>query len=339
MHMNLTPSRIRVRIRIQILFPSLLFAASLASAQPAIQPTRKTTVIERGSSHYAFERVRLHAPLVARDYRLHIMRPRQAPPPEGYPVIFLLDGNAAVEAIDEDVLARMAVDSPPLIVAIGPDSALRFDLDGRTYDYTPPASGIQTDAGEFETQPPHRRTGGADRFLDFIETTVRPAVAQHAAVDWQRQGVWGHSYGGLFVLHALLARPGQFRCHIAASPSLWWRQGQLLTQAEERLKYPASPPFDLLLTRGTNEAEAKPPGEDSAVRRRWQERQSVPPDALPRLAKRMKRQPGARVHFLELPGLSHGAALAASLEPALHWFKACSARSDTPPRANPLPTH
>src|SRR5690606_6559257 len=41
-------------------------------------------------------------------------------------------------------------------------------------------------------------------------------------IDESRQTLYGHSYGGLFVLHALRTQPGAFQRYVAASPSLWW---------------------------------------------------------------------------------------------------------------------
>ncbi|MBF3166256.1 ferric enterobactin esterase PfeE, partial [Pseudomonas aeruginosa] len=71
-------------------------------------------------------------------------------------------------------------------------------------------------------------SGGADAFLDLLRDGMRPAVAAQAPLDTARQTLWGHSYGGLLVLHALFTRPGEFARYAAASPSLWWRDGAIL---------------------------------------------------------------------------------------------------------------
>jgi len=57
---------------------------------------------------------------------------------------------------------------------------------------------------------------------------------------WRRAHRWirdaarcaGHSYGGLFALHALLRRPQFFSRYAAAAPSLWWQDGFILREAE-----------------------------------------------------------------------------------------------------------
>ena len=42
----------------------------------------------------------------------------------------------------------------------------------------------------------------------------------------------GHSFGGLFAIHALIERPDSFDAYIAISPSLWWADGVVVDRAE-----------------------------------------------------------------------------------------------------------
>ncbi|BBI61027.1 hypothetical protein HSBAA_23330 [Vreelandella sulfidaeris] len=68
-------------------------------------------------------------------------------------------------------------------------------------------------------QRPH---GGADRFLSFIEGHLKPEINRRFAINTEQEAIFGHSLGGLFVLHALLTQPSSFDRYIAISPSLWW---------------------------------------------------------------------------------------------------------------------
>ena len=43
-----------------------------------------------------------------------------------------------------------------------------------------------------------------------------------------QQSLFGHSFGGLFAIHTLYARPGAFHSIIAASPSLEWNEQGIL---------------------------------------------------------------------------------------------------------------
>jgi hypothetical protein len=65
---------------------------------------------------------------------------------------------------------------------------------------------------------------GADAFLKVIETEIKPRVAAVVPVEPGQDILFGHSLGGLFVLHALFARPSSFRTFLALSPSIWWNQ-------------------------------------------------------------------------------------------------------------------
>lgn len=70
-------------------------------------------------------------------------------------------------------------------------------------------------------------------FLDFIENTVRPAVkARFPRLSCSREALYGHSYGGLFALHALFTRPDSFDCYMASSPSIWWNNRYILHEAK-----------------------------------------------------------------------------------------------------------
>lgn len=162
----------------------------------------------------------------ARSYRIFAAWPPTEPPPGGFPVLYLLDGNSvfgtAVDAM-RVVGSRGAgmEPSPAVVIAIGYPTDRPFDPARRTRDYTPPAAGAP--AG----------TGGADAFLAFLETELKPEVERRFPIDRGRQTLFGHSYGGLFVLHALFTRPDGFQRYVAASPSIWW-QDRAVLRAELR---------------------------------------------------------------------------------------------------------
>jgi predicted alpha/beta superfamily hydrolase len=68
---------------------------------------------------------------------------------------------------------------------------------------------------------PHPRFGGADNFYRVIQEEIKPKVAKLATVDQSRDILVGWSLGGLFVTHALLEHPGDYKTFVALSPSLW----------------------------------------------------------------------------------------------------------------------
>ena len=300
----------------------VVLALAPASAPDAIAVDDPPSRENRGG--YVIERLTLDAHHAQHRYRVSVMRPAHPAPERGYPVLFMLDGNAVEQDLGPNVLDSLTVASAPAIVTIGYETAQRFDVAARTYDYTP----ALTPHGE-ESDPlnSERRTGGADGFLSFIENTIKPAVAGRIPVDHDRLGIWGHSYGGLFVLNTLLNKPELFRCYVAASPSLWWQNGYLQSRLDVGTKRLSAQRFGVLITRGTAETGNMPASHDAATLARWRIRTSVPPEAARDFAERLRTLPNTEIGYLEFAGLGHGQALTASLAPALQWFSHCT---DTP---------
>ncbi|WP_447553253.1 alpha/beta hydrolase [Vreelandella sp. EE22] len=148
-------------------------------------------------------------------YSIQVAQPSVSPPEGGYSVLYLLDGNAQLPRMEAARKARQQAgmqDMPLLVVAIGYPEEEDASRERRGLDYTPAVSGQAL-------MHPH---GGADRFLRFIQTELKPEINRRFATDTADEAIMGHSYGGLFVLHTLLGQPRSFKRYIAISPSLWW---------------------------------------------------------------------------------------------------------------------
>ncbi|MFH5925580.1 alpha/beta hydrolase [Roseomonas xinghualingensis] len=242
----------------------------------------------------------------ARRHRILLAWPEQPPPPGGFPVLFLTDGNATFATAADALRARSwrgaAEDiAPALIVGLGHPGTAAFDIPSRMRDYTPPVAEAQ------------QGSGGADAFLDFIEAELLPELERRFPVDRARLALFGHSFGGLLALHALFTRPGLFRRLVAASPSLWWAGGATMEAARH---FAAAPPpgtgnSALLITVGELE------GQDDAGN----------PRAAIRAARRMAGNArdlatllaGAwpAVDFVSFPGEKHGSVIPAAIARAL----------------------
>ena len=61
---------------------------------------------------------------------------------EARKVLYLLDGNAAIDEVNKELLRTISHSSQqeqaPILVFIGYQTPYRFDVDARAYDYTPP---------------------------------------------------------------------------------------------------------------------------------------------------------------------------------------------------------
>lgn len=156
-------------------------------------------------------------------YRIFVEAPAFPAPAAGFPVFYVLDGNAAFPVaafLARSVASRSEVTGyvPPVVVGIGYPGDKDFDVEARRRDYTVATGKPDQPADE----------GGADRFLDFIEREVKPLIEARHPIDRSRQAIFGHSFGGLFVLHALFARPQHFSTYLASSPSIWWENKAVL---------------------------------------------------------------------------------------------------------------
>ncbi|WEK42003.1 MAG: alpha/beta hydrolase-fold protein [Candidatus Sphingomonas colombiensis] len=163
-----------------------------------------------------------------RAYRIYLSIPASPPPPAGYPVLFVTDGDT--NFIPAAIQSRLQVGegvAPAVIVGIGyPDNDR---LNRRNLDFTPPTPAEHVPPGLRDAWLNKQTSfGDAEPFFRFITQEVRPFVAAHARIDPANQALFGHSLGGLFTVQTMLAHPGAFRSYIASSPSLWWNDGELL---------------------------------------------------------------------------------------------------------------
>lgn len=299
--------------RWKLLWHAALMVPVVAMAQPDLSQPQGPTIADIGSSHYRFSRFDLDSEDGDRHYRIWIGEPRSTPSANGRPVIYLLDGNAALGVIDEAQLAELERGEPPVIVALGYATPLRFDTTARAYDYTPPLPDGRPVVDDIARD---RKGGGADVFLDLLEHRIKPAVESRAPIDSSRQTLWGHSYGGLFTLHSLFTRPGLFQHYVAGDPSLWWQGGFILSEADTYVPTGNQP--TLLLLKGAATRERPSSGPDGAqARAREQAVNAVPPDATEQLAHRLATNGGVNVSYKAFPELGHGPMLPASLRLAL----------------------
>lgn len=290
----------------------LALLPAVALGKPDLSQKVGPTLADTGSAHYRFERFELDSADGQRHYRVVLGVPRRAAPATGFPVLYMLDGNAALASLREEWLAEAAESDSPLLVMIGYATDLRFDVAARTYDYTPsPHPGTPL----LEDEERRRPAGGSAAFRELIETRIKPMVEAREPVDRARQGLWGHSYGGAFVLDTLFADPASFQRYIAASPSLWWQSG-LLLELERRL--PRDAEARLAILRGGDESRRR--SGDTVPGARARAMAAVPADAARQMVERLGRYPHLRVTYQELPGLGHGPMLPASIPPALRLF-------------------
>lgn len=309
-----------------------LVLLSSASAQPPVQRVGET-VADRSSTHYRIERFPVSSSDGSRKWRITVAIPKAMPPAAGYRSFWMLDGNAALMEFEDQWLETLATQSdPPVLIFISHDSDLRIEPEARYRDYTP----ALLPKGEGRDQ---ELTGGADAFLEIIERRIRPQVQRLAPIDLERQTIWGHSLGGLFVLHTLFHRTGAFQAYVAASPSMWWGQGHAVAAVDRFVEHNAGHPASVVIHLGESErlGERRPRATlDARAAARLEQMKAAPPDAALTLAKRLKSVPGLDVTYQEFPGLGHGPMLRASLMAALN-IASTTEPSHSQPTSTPTP--
>lgn len=295
----------RQALRHGLMAPAAALASWPALGQYQPQSPVSYRIFESGRDTHAFARemVRI-ADHPDHQYQLFTAVPRRSPPPGGFPVIYMLDGNSVFDRLEP---ADLAAASGLVIVGVGYPNAHGFDLTGRTRDYTPPPG---ADAGKATSATPRDLpSGGAPLFQQLLSGPLR-AVAerdllQGVALDAQRRALWGHSYGGLYALYSLLTRPASFQRYCAISPSTTWG-GHLLSQlARQRRTHAVQ--ADVLVMLGDRETRADGRGAQTPS-------SPAPNPATLALVNQLRHHPGLRVASSVLEGLGHGATFTASLQ-------------------------
>lgn len=166
-----------------------------------------------------------------RTYRIYISEPNLPPPPEGYPVVYVADGDSLFgTAAAQGFLRQLELARQPLIVGIGYGDPNPFaPLILRNHDLTPPTL-LENIPATLAASPILQGAtfGGADDFFRFLTEELRPVLASFKPINPNDQTLFGDSLGGLFVLHVLFNHPGAFKSFVAASPSIWWNGQSVL---------------------------------------------------------------------------------------------------------------
>lgn len=244
-----------------------------------------------------------------RTYQIFISKPSTPPPPAGYPVIYLLDANSIFGTMAEAVRIQGRRPEktgviPAVIVGIGYETAEPFSS-ARHRDFTmPTAESKLPKRPDGNDWPEH---GGAEEFFSFIEKDLKPEIERDYQIDRNRQMIFGHSLGGLFVLQVLLTKPDAFQTYVAGSPSIHWNKPFILEKTARfvsRLKK-NNQAINLLLAAGELEQHHKSRMNDNA--RELYERLAV------------LSEQGIRAEFCEFSGEGHISVLPVLVSRALRF--------------------
>lgn len=297
---NSAPPRGQARLGRRALLACLpMLAAAPAAFAQVVIPSASLDIFETPTATHRLAQ-RLATLPDGAVYRLFSAIPVQAPPAAGYPILYALDGNAAFDLLTPETLAL----APDLVIAgIGYDTHLRFAVEERALDYTPPlpGGGVAPDPAR-----PGRLLGGAEQFMSRLTGPLRAEIEAGLPVDPRRRTLLGHSLAGLFALHGLLIHPQAFRRYAAISPSIWWG-GDRLPPADHAAPDADSTMRELLVALGDREQRSGSTG-------------PAPTGPAPQtleFVERLSERGDIRVRLEVLRGRQHGETFAASLPSAL----------------------
>jgi hypothetical protein len=220
---------------------ALIGCAVLLSANAA-RAEATTNVVWSRSDLSNLEQARLESP-DGSEYRLIVARPSGQPPPAGYPVIYVVDGNAWTSIAADIIRTNLVYGTksktvPAVVVGIGYPIADAFDVKRRAHDLTP-TTRFGADVAAVTDGPAAATLSGGDvRFMDFIDQQVKPLIEARFQINKGEQVLVGHSLGGLFTLDTLMNRPGSYKTYVALSPSLWWDGESVFSRVQKFLKSP-----------------------------------------------------------------------------------------------------
>lgn len=276
---------------------------STVIAQPNMQPLGDN-IADTGSEYYQFKTQEFKSQDQLRTYKVWLGIPKQHDQNIALAAVFMLDGNSVMARLNETILQKIAQsDAPVVLVAIGYKTNLPFDTASRSLDYTPADA---TGKPSVDPRNPKRMSGGSDAFRQIVMQKINPWVESQVQLDRHKKALWGHSYGGLFVLDTLL-NDGGFSHYFAASPSLSWADQRMLKKILNTASIPSSNAALWLM--------------EGDVMREKQQQRSANFDAEAIMNNRKIvshiNAKGVNAKFLIYPELSHGEVFGASLNDVL----------------------
>jgi predicted alpha/beta superfamily hydrolase len=196
-----------------------------ATAEPLVGQ-----VIEAlASTHFT-----LHSSVLGEDRTINVyLPPDYGASTDRYPVLYMLDGGLAEDfphvAGSVDVSIKNAVIRPVIVVGIQNTERRRDLLSPSTRP-------------DEQAVAPH--AGGSDRFRAFLRDELRPHIDARFRTS-REAGLVGESFAGLFVIETMLVAPTMFDDYIAADPSVWWNDHELVGRAAQLLAALPNAPMQL----------------------------------------------------------------------------------------------
>ena len=160
-------------------------------------------------------------------------------PSKKWPVVYLTDGNfyfgMVTAMIRSMTICKSITDA--IVVGIGyPENRQHKrpleEFYRRAFDLTPV---LDENVEKEHTQFTKIKTitGGADKFIKFIQHELMPFVSKKYRVSPGKRVLAGHSFGGLFAAYTLFETPKLFTHYLICSPSLWYHENYMFEREKD----------------------------------------------------------------------------------------------------------
>jgi len=168
------------------------------------------------------------------EYIIKVTLPRNYDSQKKYETLYYLDswwlselvlGTYAILNLSERI-------DDVVLIGISLDGNLKDWNIQRTMDFTPSEYNMsfemKSGIGENGININKSNTGGADIFIEFIESKIFKLIELKYPSIGENRTLMGHSYGGLFSFYSIQQKPILFSNYIIISPSIWWNNSELL---------------------------------------------------------------------------------------------------------------
>jgi len=170
---------------------------------------------------------------------------------QSYPVIYLTDGDFFFAMVTGNMRSLQVTSEIPQAILVGIGYRVEDPLSAmslRSRDLTP------------TLEKTWAESGGAGRFIAFINEEVKPFIDSQYRTDPDDQTLVGYSLGGLFAFYVLTNHTDSFNKYIIGSPSFWWDQGISFRYEDAFSKSHKDLPKTVFMSSGSLEEAAENPG-------------------------------------------------------------------------------
>lgn len=213
------------------------------------------------------EKLVLHSNIVGVDYEIYISFPYSYHKSDkSYPALYCLDANRSYGLVSNMVnILNIPYKEIPEILVVGIGYPIKGLEDWGAWRWRDliPTSDPEADKKweAFLSKFSGRddivaRSGGADKFLQFIHDELIPFIESNYHVSSTDRALMGHSAGGLFALYTIFHHPDMFQRYHAGSPGIEWDNGILFKFENEYASGHKDLPVRLFMSAGSLESES-----------------------------------------------------------------------------------